>query len=471
MKCLFKTMFILIILLKPSISNAQVYEILIGNDLKKDAKEIVNQMISGMNELLDKAIEGADFITESRLKEISLMLNGVKNFISNERIKLLEDLDIQRLNIVKGIDQILANKFPSVYEINDLSAILTANTQDIVNSFGGLVKTKDKFGIYKINGISLEYKKTGLYRISFIGNVFGKKNIANTILINGDEKVLHQGANINNMYVEFPSSELEPFFNLVKVSRIPLKIISVQSTKKLFGKQLDTLISFENTILLHPKLPIQYELFEISKSYDWSEAIAGPLKEDYTVPNQDVVITAQVEGETRIDQQKTRFYDPSDEINRIKNINCDIYKGHTLSYKLLTNICNESKNKQLKDIGNWIDAPVYFSEEQSVRRTYHASSRKRIWIEVYYNKQIPSNPIEVSKKFKSENNGFLSYGVYESEYFSNDYASFRLKIKYFFDDWRIINPTFATTIKGVKTEMETGAIKRLTINISSLSDF
>lgn len=459
-------------------SNAQVYDIVIGDDLKKDAQEVIEQMINGMNNLVNNAIDRGDFITESRLKEAGLMLDGLKNFIHNERIETLETIDIQRLNILKGLDQMMAGNLPSIYEINDLAAILTANTQDIANSLGGLINTKDKFGIYRINGISLEHKKTGLYKISFIGNVFGKTDIQNKIIINGYEKILHQSANTNNMYVEFPSSEIEHEFNDTTVSRIPIEIISIRNKRRLFSTKKDTIVSFKNTVLLHPKFPIQYELMEISKKYSWSEAIVGQLKEMYTVPNENTTITTNVPDGYKIDQEKTRFYDPINAITRVQEGKCS-YRQAMRSISSLVSIpesqitekCREEKNSKLNTIGNWIEKPVYFNEGNYVRRTYKASSRKKIWVEIYYNKPIQDTPIEIPRKLKNENSGFLSYGVYESDFFSNDYVSYRLKVKFFYDDWQIINPTSATTIKGIRTDMELGGIKRLTINISSLTAF
>lgn len=456
---------------------AQLYELVFGNDLKKDAQEVVNQMIAGMNRLTNNAIDRGDFITESRLKEVELMLDGLKNFIRNERIKTLENLDIQRINILKGLDQMMAGNFPSIYQINDLAAILTANTQDIANSFGGVINTRDKFDIYRINGISQEYKSTGLYRISFIGNIFGKTDIKNTIIVNDNEMILYQGANSNNMYVEFPSSEIESDFKEKEASRIPIKIISLRTKKKFFRTVKDTLVSFENTILLHPKLPIQYKLVEIAKNFQWSEAFVGELKEDYTTPDENTTISTNVADGYKIDKEKTRFYDPIDDINEAKEIKCNFrelankIKVIKMEMSKIDEECQKEQDALLAGIGNWVDEPVYFNEGSHVRRTYKASSRKKIWIEVYYNKPIQVDPIEIPRKLEKEKNGYLSYGVYESELFSDNYASFRLKVKYFYDNWKTINPTSATTIRGIRTDIEIGAIKRLTVNISSLTGF
>ena len=114
-----------------------IWRLLVGDDLKKDAKEIIDHMLKGMDALVNDAIDRENFITESRLKEAGLMLDGLKNFVHNERIQTLEHLDQQRLGLLKGIDQIMAGNIPSIYELNDLAAILTANTQDIANSLGG----------------------------------------------------------------------------------------------------------------------------------------------------------------------------------------------------------------------------------------------------------------------------------------------------------------------------------------------
>ncbi|RKD90462.1 hypothetical protein [Mangrovibacterium diazotrophicum] len=478
-------------------SNAQIYDIVFGDDLKEDAREIISQMFEGMDKLVNDAIDRGDFITESRLKEAGLMLDGIKNFIHNERIETINSLDIQRLNTLKGLDQMMAGNIPSIYEINDLSAILTANTQDIANSLGGIINTRDKFGIYRINGISQEYKETGLYRVNFIGNVFGKKDIQNTVIIDGIERVLHQGTNINNMYVEFPSSEINAKFKGTEVSRIPINIIGVRIKKNIFGTKRDTLVSFKNTILLHPKYPIQYELVEISKNFEWSEALVGNVKEMFTVPNQKTTISTNVPDGLRIDSLKTRFYDPSNAIEIFNSKECpkiqlekeaeEFNKKMELQERAMWRLsgnnsislpkrtvnfnCDSWKTDNLNEIGYWCDKPIYFNEQTAVRRTFYTSKRQKIWIEIFYNKKIPCQPIEISRKLKNDNNGYLSYGVYESDYFSSDYASYRLKVKYFYDNWRIINPTSATTIKGIRTDMEVGAIKRLTINISSLTGF
>lgn len=473
MKKGFISLCLFVVFLIPSINiDGQLYRLLIGDNLKEDAKEIIDHMLQGMDALVNNAIDREDFITESRLKEAGLMLDGLKNFVHNERIQTLEQMDQQRLGLLKGIDQIMAGNIPSAYDLNDLAAILTANTQDIANSLGGLINTHDLFAIYRINGISLEHKNSGTYKISLIGNVFGKSNVENRVLVNGEEMALHQGTNINNMYVDFPSSELERYFKDTQVTRIPLRIISIKITKRIFSTHIDTLVSFNNTILLHPKFPIQYKLVEIAKTVQWSEPILGDLKEDYTVPGQEVTVTASVSDGKQIDQEKTRYYDPANEITRARQEQCPFRRFPLpILSRQIDQRCNEWLNEQLNNIGGWVSNPVFFDEGKSVRRGYKASARNKIWIEIYYRKQIDGSPTEIERNFTTAKKGFLTYGVHESDFFSHDFASYRLSLKYFCDDWTIINPTSATTIRGIKTDLENGAIKRLTVNIGSLTGF
>ncbi len=231
-------------------------------------------------------------------------------------------------------------------------------------------------------------------------------------------------------------------------------------------------MSFSNTILLHPKFPIQYELVEIAKTTQWSEPILGDLKEDYTVPNQEVTITASVSDGMQIDQTKTRYYDPANEIARVRGTECPLRQtlGRLgIIRGQVDGLCNTWLTEQLNNIGGWVTNPVFFGEGRSVSRAYKAAARNKIWIEVYYKKQIEGSPVEIQRSFTTSKKGFLTYGVHESDFFSKDFASYRLKLKYFWNDWQIINPTSATTIKGIRTDLENGAIKRLTVNISSLT--
>ena len=445
-------------------SHSQLYDILIGDNLKRDAKEVINEMLNGVDALMKDALNRADYITEARLKEATLALNNFQYFISSERKKLLSDLDKERLAILKGIDQILADNIPSADELGDISALLTADIQNIVNDFNSWISSKDQFRIYKIKGISQEYKASGIYRISFIGNSFGQQDINSKIVVNGRERIIETGTSQNQVYVELQSSELNTLFKDTSTTRIPVEISSIRQKRGLFKrkKKKDTLLNFKSTILLHPKYPIQYRLYEIAKTDTLSALKFGQKKEKLTHNGRTTTIVAEVEKSKRIDS--VIFFNPQEYIDGFKKAAEKYRNSQILSEQLHFMILTEALPKQ---IGGWTSSAVFFDDSTKVRREYLALSEIPIWVEVFYRDIVPGKSKYIERHFRNSQGNFLKNGTYVSEEFSKDYASFELNLKFFHSDWKLINPTNVSNEPGIKTAIQNGGITNLTLKIES----
>ncbi|MGY3211358.1 hypothetical protein [Mucilaginibacter sp. HD30] len=439
------TVFCVLVVINLSIAQGQSYTYKsVFDKADETASNAIDRMSLRMRQLMDHAIDRQDFILEARMKDVGLMLDGMKNFVENQGIKTLDKLSEERQATLKQLDGILAKTVDkSTVNFEQFLATSSANLQNIVNS---LPTVKNQFEIYMIDGITQSFKNDGVYEITFTGNAFVNSVNQHKVVVGDKEYPLHTRASTSSAYIQIPATDLTGHFSDTEARRIKFTITSKRESK--------TIVSFSSTILLHPRYPFKYILKEIDNTYRLSNKVEiGVLSQKMTVADTETMIEASVPDGAEIDSATTEFYD-----------------GGT---KASSGISTAEYNR-MKEVGWWHDAPRLINSNKTIIRPYFSATQRTVWILPHFRRreQGEKNAIvrylnytdPVTGGLKQLTNGYIAYGTYRSDYFTNDYVSYELILKPFFGDSITINPTSPGSSADF-VEAEVGAERRLTIKV------
>jgi len=458
-----KFFYIILIFLFPNQSKTQsLYDPIIGENLKRDAKEIIELLNQRMAELLNSSITQLDYMSEKRMNEIDLALSNILYSVNDQRIKTLEDLDRQRLDALKRIDQILLNTIPSQQNINNFSALLTSNVQNI---FNGLPFYSDKFMLTSISGTSQPFRLTSNYKIIFIGNIFNQKDIQVKVKVNQIEYDL-KSVNINHTEIEILNSELMKYFHVDSIKRITIEITAIKKIKKYFKKdKLEEVFKYEGFVSLLPKQPFQYKLTQHLNKYEWSEIKEGQSIREQVAPRSRKNFTLDVGTNQRIVLDKTKYYDVAArraELNKSYN-ECHQYgNGPILSAEQ----CRQWMLSEINKLGDWAGNAELFNDNKSIRRIYETKNFKeeagfKIFYQDYILSKDLSNEILYFNDFTGKTIGFGSHICI----LNNDYVSYTLELKPFYSESFILTPV-SQNKRGISISIESHQnFKRMVLDI------
>ena len=421
------------------------YDLLIGNDLKGDANEVIEGFYERANRLMNRV----DLISKNRIQELLLGLNSFKYFIRNERIKTIGDLDRIQQDALRRIDRILAN-ISDDNQIEGLSALLSANFQTAMNN---IPFSSKQYLVYRIDGVSLKYQDKDLYKIRVTANLPDKKFDVK-FRIDNSEFASKLTGSTNIREIEIEADYINSLFKDTKLVELSFQIEVTK--KRLF--RTDTIINHLTTINLLPKFPIQYELNQVVKTTKLSEPILT-RKEEIISRLQTKTITYTPEDGCKLDRDSTKLYNSKEDFF-LKN---PVYNCVPRCPNLSPHDCADCQARSNALYSRWPklvestpSSPNPIFTEGRVQATYYSSwdpGDVTIYLIGACRKEVDDIPESRPIKFVHDKDGFLKYGYYETDFLDSNFIMYELKIKYFYsNNWDRVSPK-EDNVDGIQVDI------------------
>lgn len=461
-------------------------------DATQSANTVIENLDTKLTQLTQSSVSSGNFVIEQRLNQVGYLFESLKSYITNERIKTLEQLDANIINELHAIDLIINNNIDKFnVNLENLSNDLITNLDVTLNKLPSYLGGKKSVIIRDIKGMDQIFNSTQDYTLIIKSNMFSNSDFKPEIIIDGIHYTYTLKNNDIEAIIEIPNVIFKAKFQDYKVTRIPFKIIC--SKKKFFKTKI--LYERESSISLLPKYPIQYKIEEVSNSYSWGPAQEGKKIKIQTDINGGVVdLEYNIEDESKkIDLSSTKWYNPKAIHDKIYNkdkkdsYHCHHHPHHnylqikrpnkTGEHSIDRNVISDCKSwlKMHKDrIGDWVSDAVILNNGQGIRRSYIARGNvnlgtdihhsQTIWGIIYYKNRITNEEKQSISLNNNLKKGYITFGsTYLSESLSKEHVSYQIQIKFFFqNEWTTLTNAFShpyVTHKYNDREKNTIAVK------------
>jgi hypothetical protein len=419
--------------------------LLVGKALDDFAKRL--------KEIVADATANGDFLLEKNARLVLGVVRDVNILFGEQLDKAVDKLDRNHQNILatvgRLVDEVQGFK-GRMLSLEDFVAL------DLEHVLGQLPKPlgygKDSYSFRRLDGYSQRYQEEGVYSFRFVGAAFGPGFRAK-ILVNG-KPVQTLDIRTPRVYVlefDVPVEVLNGKFRDKTVERGDVEVESFADGKD------KPVFTYKDKILLLPKYPIEFELFERQKVQTWS-------KETYWTAESSTFVARAEEGRPKFGTASVKVPDNCRMLKETVTIRVKptLEELNDVTYRWML----ESLRRQGREV-DWATDTNYSDEDRAVSRGFAnwLPHDRHLFMKVAYRKpvfEMKDRPSRIGKTVDGRQ--YLPFGTTLAD-FSPEYQSFTLNVKWFNGRKEVLTPTRLSR-PYVSATLETTSAPRLRVDVS-----
>jgi len=238
------------------------------------AKDVIEDINDVLTARIGQATTSGDYLLEKSARELKLLMSNADTILKGNIDRTFDKLTSQQQIFLRTATE-LTNGLNSLAESAlSIEQFAAMDLNTVLGNLPGI--SGDTFLLKRINGYSQVYKNKGVYRIKFTGQAF-KSDRRVLVSINGKPVQLLPFSTDYVATAEVPVDLINEYFSEKEVRRIPVRVQSWEKRK--FLKKLvlgaeKQVLSYDSEMLLLPRMPVSYELLEVTAGTGWSQAVS-----------------------------------------------------------------------------------------------------------------------------------------------------------------------------------------------------